>query len=308
MWPCCVCRGGPKMSTQYDEIGLSYESMKRLPAAALERANLRETVTPFLNADTDTEGTSVLDLACGTGYYSRLLLSWGASRVVGVDISPTMIDAARSQMLPPDPESSQKPNLAFGVGDCTQPLTLTTLRHGQSTEAETETETETEQFDIVLGAWLLNYAGTPAEMTRMFANIASHLKPGGHFVGITPHPAVDLDKFAQLFDPEKARDRDQLAKYGVSVAYTARIPGVYGYRTKVTAHVQPREISFENYHLDRSVYEACAREGGLEGSLEWKDVRLPQTDEESRREYDAALSFWTGYHEAPHFGILVIGK
>ncbi len=272
------------MSTQYDEIGLSYESMKRLPAASLERANLRATVTPFLNANTET---SVLDLACGTGYYSRLLLSWGASRVVGVDISPTMVDAARSQT---PPEASEK--LVFEVGDCTQPLTLR-----QST---------TEQFDIVLGAWLLNYAGTRAEMTRMFANIASHLRPGGHFVGITPHPAIDLDKFAELFDPEKT-DRDQ-ARYGVSVAYTGRIPEGYGHRTKITAHVQPREISFENYHLDRSIYEACAREGGLKGNLEWKEIRLPQTDEESRREYDAALAFWTGYHEAPHFGILVIGK
>lgn len=266
------------MSTQYDEIGSSYDSLKRLPAAILERNNLQATLSPFLT----NPNTTVLDLACGTGYYSRLALSWGASRVIGVDISPAMIAAAAAQSQHPENDK-----LTFVVGDCTQPLDVPA--------------TSGTPFDIVLGAWLLNYAGTPAEMTGMFANAATHLKTGGHFVGITPHPAEDLDAFAELF--HSGGDRD---KYGVSVAYTAKV--VNGYRTRVTAHVQPREISFENFHLDRRVYERCAREGGFNGSLEWKSVQLPVSEEESRSEYGVDLDFWDGYLDAPHFGILVVQK
>ena len=130
----------------------------------------------------------------------------------------------------------------------------------------------------MLGAWLLNYASSPSDLAAMFANVSSHLKPGGHFVGITPHPAPDLDSFAELFDPTKL-DRDQ-GKYGATVAYAAILPEGYGYRTKVTAHVKPREMSFESFHLRREVYEAAARDGGLNARLEWMDVRLPRTEEE----------------------------
>ncbi|KAK5037712.1 hypothetical protein LTS07_001179 [Exophiala sideris] len=273
------------MSTQYDDIGLSYNSLKRLPAAILERNNLQTTLTPF----SAQPNTTVLDLACGAGYYSSLALSWGASRVVGVDISPAMIAAAQSQTSDTD-----KSKLTFCIGDCTQPLHLPPEAVGP--------------FDIVLGAWLLNYAGTPTEMTSMFANIATYLKPGGHFVGITPHPAEDLDTFAELFDPSRSGSMRTSAstKYGVSVAYTAKV--VHGYRTRVTGHVKPKEISFENFHLDRRVYERCAREGGLNGTPEWRDVRLPGSEEESKREYGIGLDFWDGYLDAPHFGILVIQK
>ena len=82
-----------QQSTQYDSIGLAYESMKKLPAALLERQNLQSVITPFIT------NAKVLDLACGTGYYSRLLLSWGASKVVGVDISPKMVEVAQDSCI-----------------------------------------------------------------------------------------------------------------------------------------------------------------------------------------------------------------
>jgi toxoflavin synthase len=41
--------------------------------------------------------TSVLDLACGEGFYTRLLRQTGAGRVVGVDLSAGMIALARQE-------------------------------------------------------------------------------------------------------------------------------------------------------------------------------------------------------------------
>src|SRR3712207_9011690 len=42
-----------------------------------------------------SEGRSILDLACGTGIYSRLLKQRGAARVVAVDLAPEMIAVAQ---------------------------------------------------------------------------------------------------------------------------------------------------------------------------------------------------------------------
>ncbi|KAK0620590.1 hypothetical protein B0T14DRAFT_521771 [Immersiella caudata] len=56
------------MSTsQYDAIGETY-MMKRLPTACLESSNLHTAIASHV------KGARVLDLACGAGYYSQLLL------------------------------------------------------------------------------------------------------------------------------------------------------------------------------------------------------------------------------------------
>lgn len=43
----------------------------------------------------DTKGKSVLDVGCGAGKFCQLALEKGASRVVGIDLSPKMIEESR---------------------------------------------------------------------------------------------------------------------------------------------------------------------------------------------------------------------
>lgn len=50
-------------------------------------------------------------------------------------------------------------------------------------------------FDIVLGAWLLNYASSADEMTETYTTIAMNLSPNGHFIGLTPHPSNDMHAY-----------------------------------------------------------------------------------------------------------------
>src|SRR5512145_1210761 len=49
----------------------------------------------MLNLMPDLAGRIVLDLACGTGRYSRLGLERGAHLAVGLDNSPAMLEAQR---------------------------------------------------------------------------------------------------------------------------------------------------------------------------------------------------------------------
>jgi SAM-dependent methyltransferase len=51
-------------STQYNNIGGHYDSIKQLPGNLLDTATLLTYVG-------DIEGLEVLDLACGSGFYSR---------------------------------------------------------------------------------------------------------------------------------------------------------------------------------------------------------------------------------------------
>ena len=70
---------------QYDHIGSKYDEYAQ--TATLKRA---ESYTVFRMVGPLT-GKRVLDLACGFGFYTRLLKQHGAAQVIGVDISPEMV-------------------------------------------------------------------------------------------------------------------------------------------------------------------------------------------------------------------------
>ena len=76
---------------QYDSIALAYQRSTQSPIRRYVEAY------SFFQMLGDVRGRTVLDLACGEGFYSRQLRLRGARRVVGVDISPAMIELARGR-------------------------------------------------------------------------------------------------------------------------------------------------------------------------------------------------------------------
>ena len=121
----------------------------------------------FLNLIGDVRGKSVLDLACGEGYYCRPLKHSGAAKVVGVDISSKMIDLAR------DKEAKDHLGIRY---ECMDALKLPVIG----------------RFDIVLGSFLLHYSRTKEELATMCRNIYANLKEGGRFIGINSSPDKPL--------------------------------------------------------------------------------------------------------------------
>src|SRR5882724_4516958 len=73
---------------QYDALGEAYERVKYIPTGLCERAT-------FLSALPPLTGKTVLDVACGTGFYPRQFVTLGAARVVGVDSSHEMVSYAQ---------------------------------------------------------------------------------------------------------------------------------------------------------------------------------------------------------------------
>ena len=126
------------------------------------------TFNNFLMKEPDClEGAAVLDLACGCGQYARLAADRGASRVVGVDISPDQIAQALAFEQRRD-SSKARSNIQFIVRDA-------------STLAEAE---ELGQFDVVLAVHLLGCAQSRNKMKSMLKSVSSRLKKGGRLVGI----------------------------------------------------------------------------------------------------------------------------
>ncbi|MDB5338603.1 MAG: hypothetical protein JWN70_4222, partial [Planctomycetaceae bacterium] len=149
------------MTTNYDPIAEQYKLSKQQPwRTHIEAYSLLQLVG-------NPAGMSVLDVACGEGFYTRLLRQQGAAKVTGVDLSQGMIDLARRQ------ESLHQQGIDYLVGDA---------KHLELPA----------QYDLVVAAYLLNYAQDRQELAAMAHGIARCLKPGGRFVTVNSNPALEF--------------------------------------------------------------------------------------------------------------------
>ena len=150
-------------TAQYDHIGSKYDEYAQ--TATLKRA---ESYT-FFRMVGELADKRVLDLACGFGFYTRLLKQQGAAQVIGVDISPEMVLLARTKEQD-DPTGGE-----YRVGDATNLPVLG-------------------RFDLVTAVYLLNYATSKEQMLGMCRSAYANLAAGGRFVAYTVNPAFTLSK------------------------------------------------------------------------------------------------------------------
>ena len=264
------------MSTQYETIQASYDEIRKSSIALIERANVQQILAPFI------KDARVLDLACGSGFYSCHFPKWGASNVVGVDVSPAMIEEARRAVSSPHSATT----IDFRIADCSKPASY-----------------EGGPFDVVFGAWLLNYAPDGKGMVEMFRNVSLNLREGGRFVAVTPPPTQDPAAFVE------AERRARPSESGGSGGLFCNVTGVVedGIAFHVHADTRRGTVDFDCFHLRKDVYEASAREGGLCGELAWSVTAVPD-DFLRHRRGGASVEELESYKVTPHFGILVVAK
>lgn len=207
----------------YDGIGEAFEGFKTLPVIRYGE------VPSFLALVGDVTGKSVLDIACGTGFYSRELKRRGASRVFGFDISGAMVDAAKGL------EAAEPLGIDYEVGD------TATLREFD------------EPFDVAVAVQAFNYAADVAEIERMMRNIRRSLVPGGAFYLFVQSPAYD---FAG----------PSLEKYGFLFEGTGKDNEI-GKGIRLTALLDP-PVSFEAVVPSEETYETALAAAGFTG-VEW---------------------------------------
>lgn len=263
------------MSTQYDTIQAPYDEMRKRSIALIEHANVQSAVAPFI------KDANVLDLACGSGFYSYDFLKWGARKVVGVDISSAMVNQARaaaSSRLPPNSGS-----IAFKVADCSKPESY-----------------EGGPFDLVFSAWLLNYASNKHELVEMFRNVALNLKDGGHFISICVPGTQDPRAFYKA-----ERDLRPQGSGGLLCDVTKDVED--GILFHVYCHTNVGDVNFDCYHLRKDIYKASAKEAGFRGEIQWSETDVPDEFFEHRRG-GAGIEELESYRKVPHYGMLVVAK
>jgi len=111
----------------------------------------------------DVRGLRVFDAGCGPGFYAEKLLARGASEVVGVDASATMVDLARARV----PERA-----SFRAHDLQQPLDWL----------------ESGSFDLAVMALVIHHLDDRVGALRELHRI---LRPDGALVLSTHHPTGD---------------------------------------------------------------------------------------------------------------------
>ncbi|KAL9097496.1 MAG: hypothetical protein Q9165_000392 [Trypethelium subeluteriae] len=267
------------MSTQYNQVQAPYDELRKTTIAIVERVNIREIVLPLIH------DASVLELACGSGHYSRSFLQWGAEKVVAVDVSSVMLQEARTL-------SGNDDRIQFTEADCSKPMVF-----------------EGGPFDLVFGAWFLNYAATGKDMVDMYRNIALNLKDGGRFVAVTPPPTDDPASFVE----EERNIRPlPIASGGLFGSINEKVEeGVYYH---CHSNTPAGDLDFDCYHLQKSAWEIAAREGGLHGELKWSTTRVPEDFMENPGKYGEERNGGAGIEELetykvlPHYGLLEIVK
>ncbi len=178
------------MQEQYNNIGAIYQEFKSqttLPIA--------EKFT-FFKLLGSLEGKKILDLASGTGFYTRLLKQQAATRVVGVDISEEMVKAARQQ------EEQQPLGIEYHLADV-----------GKLEQIGS--------FDLITAIYLLNYAQNPENLLSMFVSVRKNLEEEGRFVAVTTNPDFKMSK-------------SNPTKYGLTVTKQESIP--QGYYCEIEFH------------------------------------------------------------------------
>jgi SAM-dependent methyltransferase len=233
----------PATITDYDPIADRYRLAKQQPwRTHIEAFTLMALVG-------DPTGQAVLDVACGEGFYTRMIRQRGAATATGVDLSAGMVELARAQ------ETRHRQVIDYRVGDACD-------------------LGGTGEYDLVVAAYLLNYAHDRAELGAMCAGIAGCLKPGGRLVAVNCNPALAF--------PAAPSYR----KYGFEVDVT----GAWREGTPIrwTFHLPDGSFAVENYHLGVAAHEEALAAAGFR-SIRWHGPRLSPEGQATH-----GSDFWSG--------------
>jgi 2-polyprenyl-3-methyl-5-hydroxy-6-metoxy-1,4-benzoquinol methylase len=205
------------MNTDYDRIASEYKLSKLQPWRKLVEAHT------FFKLVGDLANQSILDLACGDGFYTRQLKLRGASTVEGVDISKGMIELARAS------EEEYPLGVNYHIEDVLQ-LKLN------------------KKYDLITASYLLNYAKNSEELTQFGKVIAEHLNPGGRFITINSNP--DYQAPVSTLRPYGFTRENESRQEGAMITYR--------FYQEDGSHIE-----VVNYHLEKATHEMALKQVGF---------------------------------------------
>ncbi|WP_437320915.1 class I SAM-dependent methyltransferase [Sorangium sp. So ce385] len=216
------------MSSQYDSFANTY---RRAMALDVRRYVDYFSLTKALG---DVAGKTVLDVGCGTGVITRILKQRGARRVVGLDLSEGMLDAARAE-------------------EARSPLGVEYVRRDIADAGALG------PFDLVTASYVLPHASSPDQLAAMCRGIHEALAPGGRFVAIQPNDAFAVN------------DPAFYSAYGLRASVDGRLEDAAP--MKVTVSMVDAELTISTHYWTRGGYEAALRRAGFR-ETQWRSPEV----------------------------------
>lgn len=207
------------MNAEYDPLAEAYYESKYLPFRVYSE------IPNHLELLGDVSGKQVLDLACGEGFYTRLIKAMDAAFAVGMDLSEEMIQLARQK------EAESPLGIKYYQGTAAD-LSSLSLGH----------------FEIASTAYLFNCAKDQVELEAMFQQIASCLSSGGRLVATVG----DLGHRADVDYSPYGMKTDIPADTGEGDPYS------------ITFVLKSESFSITDFNHSRDTYEKLCVKSGFE--------------------------------------------
>jgi ubiquinone/menaquinone biosynthesis C-methylase UbiE len=228
------------MTTDCDPIAEQYQRSK------LQRWRAHVEAFTLMKVAGDLAGKAVVDVACGEGFYTRILRQRGGAKVTGLDLSPKMIELARNS------EAREPLGIEYIVGDGRD------MNFGAV-------------YDLAAAAYFLNYAHDRVELDAMCNAIARCLKPGGRFVTVNSNPACDFSSAPSY------------RKYGFETsvvgAFREEAPITW------TFYLDDGPFQIENYYFTVQTHETALRAAGFR-EIRWhRPLLSPPAEAADGRNY-----------------------
>ncbi len=164
------------------------------------------------------EGKKIIDVACGQGFFSKALAQAGAQHVLGLDISPNLIEIAKK---------NETEKLHFGVSPAND------LKPVQSGSFDVAT--------IVLALQNIK------EMSETLKEVSRVLISGGKFVLVLNHPTFRIPKASSWgFDEKENIQYRRIDAYNSSFSVDVDMaPGQKNDKTKTVSFHRPLQDYFK---------------------------------------------------------------
>ena len=213
------------MTIDYNKLHKIYHHTKSNP---VKKYSEQHTFFQILG---NIHGKSVLDVACGDGYYTRLIKKSGADKIIGVDISDKMIEKAVSI------EKKNPLNIEYYVKDAKNLGNIGL-------------------FDYSTAVYLFTYANNINSLKLMCNQIYKNLKKNGVLVALTLNPELSQ------------KHMDYSKKYGAKMEIKEPIHN--GSEINIEIETPYGPINFNNYFWDKQTYEMSLKNAGFK-TIKWYD-------------------------------------
>lgn len=215
----------------------------------------------------DIRGRSILDVGCSDGLFTRTLKAAGAGRTVGVDLSPRMIELAKTQ------EAEESLGIEYLCADAADLPLLGPC-------------------DMIIAPFLLNFAVSTAMLEQFSSALLRNLAPGGRAVFMVDHPELRPDRELDFRRYGTIKEFEPPPRDEAPLEITLFVGGKQDGET--------RAIRFTGVYYSRTTLEAAVRRAGPFG-VSWHE---PLVSPSGTARFGPA--FWHDYLTWPTTAFMVV--